>query len=690
MNSARAARRSVTTARLPAPTGPHALPAWLRVVVLVAVTVAAYEPVRHAGFIWDDDRYIENNQALHSPAGLRRLWLGPLPTPQYYPLTHSTFWLQYQLWGASPLSYHVVNVLLHIGNALLLWRLLGRLGVPGAYWAAVVFALHPVHVESVAWVSERKNVLSGLFYLLSFLAFLRFWPPEEASPRPAGRWRFYGLALLLFLGALLSKTITCSLPAALLLVRWWKQGRLTRRDVLATAPLFVLGLALGLHSAYVEIHDVGAAGEDWNYSYPDMILIAGRALWSYAGKLAWPAGLTFLYPRWEVGAGSWWQYGFLLAALVVPIALYVLRGRLGRGPLTAVLFFGGTLVPALGFFHVYPMRFSFVADHFQYVASVGLLALAAAGAWQVLAHGPGCRPPVRWGLCGLLVATLGLLTWQRAEVYRDRMTLWTDTLAKNPDCWVAYSNRASLYQDRGQLALALRDYDCAIELRPDLGQVLLNRGCLYYQLGQPREAVRDFTRAIELLPEDARAYSNRAAAYHRLGLQAEAVRDYSRVIAMQPGLAEPYAHRGTIYLELGQPQQAVQDCTRAIQLQPDLAMAYGARGTAYQVLGSTELALGDLTRAIELRPDLAAAYNSRGIVHQRLGHPQEAVRDFTRAIRLRPRAPEVYFNRALAYHDLKQFGEAERDVERGRELGGTPDPSFLRKLAERSDRSGGG
>jgi tetratricopeptide (TPR) repeat protein len=645
--------------------------------------------VRHAGFIWDDDRYIENNPAMSSLAGLRRFWLGPLPTPQYYPLTHTTFWLEHQVWGPNPLGYHLTNVALHAANALLLWRLLGRLGVPGAYWAAAVFALHPVHVESVAWVSERKNVLSALFYLLSFLAFLRFWPPEEGSPRPAGRWRFYGLALLLFLAALLSKTVACSLPAALLLVRWWKQGRVTGRDVLATAPLFVLGLALGLQTAYVEKHEVGASGEEWNYSCLERPLIAGRAAWFYVAKLAWPTGLTFLYPRWPVSAGSWWQYGFLLAALAVPVTLYLLRGRLGRGPLTAVLFFGGTLVPALGFFNVYPMRFSFVADHFQYLASVGLLALAAAGAWRALAHGPGCRRPVRWGLGGLLVVTLAVLTWQRAETYHDRMTLWTDTLAKNPDCWVAYSNRASLYQDRGQFPQALRDYDRVIELEPDLGEAYLNRGDVYYQLGQPQEAVRDFTRAIGLRPDDGRAYANRAAAYHRLGRQADAVRDYTRVIELQPGLAEPYASRGTLYLELGQPQQAVADCTRAIELQPDSATAYGARGAAYQMLSQVEPALADLTRAIQLRPDLAPAYNSRGIVYQQLGDPRQAVRDFTRAIELRPRAPQVYFNRAVAYYDMREYGEAERDVQRGRQLGGAPDPSFLRKLAESADRSGG-
>jgi tetratricopeptide (TPR) repeat protein len=444
---------------------------------------------------------------------------------------------------------------------------------------------------------------------------------------------------------------------------------------------------LGLHTAYLEKYEVGASGEEWNFSYLERLLIAGRAAWFYVGKLAWPAQLTFIYPRWQVSAASWWQYGFPLAALAVLLVLYGLRGRLGRGPLTAALFFGGTLVPALGFFNLYPMRFSFVADHFQYLASAGLLALAAAGLREALTRGSACRRPVRWGLCGLLVVALGGLTWQQVGVYHDRITLWTDTLTKNPDCWAAYFNRARLYDQRGQWSQAVRDYDRAIELRPDLADAYLNRGAVYQQSGQLREAVRDYTRAIELEPEHAAAYANRAAVYNRLGQPEDAIRDYTRAIELQPDLADLYAHRGAICLQQGQLPETVRDCTRALELQPDSAMAYGTRGTAYHLLGQAPLALDDLTRAIELRPELGPAYTSRGVLYHQLGQGEQAVRDFSRAIQLNPDAAGAYFNRAQAYCGLKQYEEAWRDVKRGQQHGGTPDPTFLQHLIESSGQS---
>src|SRR5262249_6740001 len=259
--------------------------------ILVASTLAVYTPVWNAGFIWDDEAHATQNGCLRSLSGLGRIWLKPRSTPQYYPLVHTTFWVEYHIWGASPLGYHVVNVLLHAANALLLWRLLLRLRVPGAFWAAALFAVHPVHVESVAWITERKNVLSTLCYLGSALALLTFWPAEEPSPQPAGRWKYYGLSLLLFSAALLSKTVACSLPAAFLLVRWGKRGRVPRRDILVSVPLFVLGLALGLQTAFLEKEHVGASGPEWDFSYVERILIASRALWFYASKLVWPVQL---------------------------------------------------------------------------------------------------------------------------------------------------------------------------------------------------------------------------------------------------------------------------------------------------------------------------------------------------------------------------------------------------------------
>ena len=346
--------------------------------VLIAAVLAAYGPALRGGFVWDDPRYVTENPVLTEPSGLYRIWFDVGATVQYYPLVFTSFWIESRLWGLQPLGYHLVNVLLHAANAVLVWRVLRRLSVPGAWLAAGIFALHPVHVESVAWITERKNVLSGLFYLTALLAYLRFAPPDGEGSARGRPWRFYALAVGLFACALLSKTVTCSLPAAIALLLWWRRGRIGRSDALALLPLFAVGAALALTTIWLEKHNVGAQGQAWELSVVQRCLIAGRALWFYAGKLVWPLPLIFTYPKWQIDAGQWWQYLFPAGAVALPLGLWVLRRRIGKGPLVAALCFAGTLLPALGFVDVYPMRYSYVADHFQYLASIAPIALLVA------------------------------------------------------------------------------------------------------------------------------------------------------------------------------------------------------------------------------------------------------------------------------------------------------------------------
>ncbi len=253
----------------------------------------------HGGFIWDDDDYVQDNPTLRSLAGLGQIWFQPGATRQYYPLVHTTYWLEYRLWGLDPTGYHVVNVILHALSAVVVWRILSRLQVPGAWAAAALFALHPVHVESVAWITERKNALSGAFYLSAAWAYLRY----EAARRP----RWYGAALVLFAAALLSKTVTCTLPAALLLVLWWKGQTPMRRPAVALGPFFVLAVAMSAVTVWMERHSVGAWGPEWDLSLVERGLIAGRALWFYAAKLLVPLDLAFIYLRWAIDATAIWQ-----------------------------------------------------------------------------------------------------------------------------------------------------------------------------------------------------------------------------------------------------------------------------------------------------------------------------------------------------------------------------------------------
>lgn len=471
------------------------LRARLALAALALLTVIVYLPALRDRFIWDDDLYVTENQTLTSLDGLRRLWVEPTVNVQYYPLVHTTFWIERHWWGLQPAGYHLNNVLLHALNALLLCLVLRRLRVPGAWLAAAIFAVHPVMVESVAWITERKNVLSTAFYLLSLLAWFRFAPPDDE--RAARRWRFYFLALALFLGALLSKTVTCSLPVALLLIAWWKRGRIQWRDALPTLPFFALGAALGLTTAWLEKHTVGASGADYSLTFFDRCVLAGRAVWFYAGKLAWPAELVFIYPRWRVDASQAWQWIFPAALWGGLAALYFLREKIGRGPLAAVLFFVATLFPALGFVDVFPFRYSFVADHFQYLASLGLITLFAALAARLATRGRAILPAV----AGAILVWLGLLTWLQASVYFNLETLWRDTLDKNNEALIAHFNLANLLGTQGKLEEARAHYDEALRIDPRFFEALANRAGVLAHLHHREAALADLTRAEQLARE---------------------------------------------------------------------------------------------------------------------------------------------------------------------------------------------
>src|ERR1051326_1288827 len=317
--------------------------------IVATATVVAYIPVFRAGFTWDDDSYLLNNKTLRSAQGLRQIWLEPRRTPQYYPMVHTSFWVEYHLWALRPLGYHVVNVVLQIVNSLLLWRVLARLGVPGARWVALLFAIHPVQVETVAWSAEPKNLLAFTFALLTVLAWLRFWPLDATAPL---RWSWFPLALLLFVCALLSKTITCTLAPVLLILAWWKRDKITWRDWAATAPLFALGLASGLFTAWLEKNRVGAEGQEWSLGFIVRLMLSGRIAWFYLWKDLWPRTLIFIYPRWQIDEAKWWNLCYTVAAGLAVAFLWVLRKRIGRAPAALAAIYLVTLFPAMGFFNV--------------------------------------------------------------------------------------------------------------------------------------------------------------------------------------------------------------------------------------------------------------------------------------------------------------------------------------------------
>jgi len=592
--------------------------------LLAALVLAAYWPALDAGFVWDDDAYVIENTTLRSVDGLRRIWLDFEATPQYYPMVHSTFWLEYQLWQLNPSGYHLMNILLHMLAAVLAWRVLAQLGLPGSWLAAAIFAVHPVHVESVGWITERKNVLSAVFYLVSLLAYLRAagigaGPFDERSSR-----RLYALSLVAFACALLSKTVTGSLPAVILLLLWWQNGRIARRDVRLVLPFFLLAAAFGVLTIQLETHHVGAVGWEWDFSFVDRVLIAGRALWFYAAKLLWPDPLIFNYPRWKIDAGGWQAFLYPVSALVLVATLFLARGRIGRGPVVAVLIFVGTLFPALGFFDLYPMRYSFVADHFQYLASLGLIALFATLAARLAGRVFAGRIAPARGVALLLLSTLAALTWNQAHAYRDLETLWRDTLAKNPDSWLAHDNLGIILQQRGRLEEAIGHFRDALRIEPKHHEGYNNLGGAMRVRGDLDEALVQLRRSLEVAPNYIPAHNNLGLTHHDRGEYGAAARSFESALRLDPGSTAAHTNLGVTLAAQGRLEDAALHHRAALQADPNLAAAHTNLASVLVKQGELDEAIMHLQRVAELQPDSQAAkQNLRRVQKHRVRRLQQ-------------------------------------------------------------------
>ncbi len=593
--------------------------------LLLLVTFVAYIPAINGGFVWDDDAYITENQTLRTFEGLGRIWFEIGAVPQYYPLVHSTFWAEYHLWQLHPMGYHIVNVLLHGLNAILLWMLLRRLSVPAAWLAAAIFALHPVNVESVAWITERKNVLSGLFYFSSMLAYLHFLRLEEqpspdvetsaasASDSNTVLWRFYILSLILFLFALLSKSVTSSMPVVILIILWWKRDRLHWQDVLPLVPFFLLGAALGILTILVEKLNVGAQGEEWALSILDRFLVAGRALWFYAGKLIWPHKLTFNYPKWPIETGAWWQYLYPLAALTTLAVLWLLRKRTGKAVLVAVLFFVVTLVPALGFFDVYPMRYSFVADHFQYLASVGLIALLASMIISINHFLPN-RFVIVVKAAVLLV--LGLLTWKQGYIYENLETLWRDTITKNPSSWMAHNNLGDELTRKGRLEEAIGHFYSTLRIKPDHAEAHYNLANTFSKQGKVDKAEEHYLAALRINPYQVRTHNNLGIALIHQGRIQEAITHFTTALEIKPDFSPAHLNLGLALFQQGKIDEAIRHYSEALKTDPDFADAHNALGAALGSQGKLQEAKTHFSRALEIDPNLEEARKNLEVVSE--------------------------------------------------------------------------
>ncbi len=629
-------------------------PTLLGIAAICLLVVASYFPALGGGFVWDDVIFSEE-PVIRQWSGLWNIWFSPTDIKKeghYWPVVFTSFWLEHKLWGLAPFGYHLVNVLLHAAISLLVWRLLARLAVPGAWFAGALFAVHPLHVESVAWVIERKDLLSSLFYLAAVLTWIRF----VETPR----WGYYAAALALFIAGLLSKPVVVTLPAALLIWHWWKRERVTSNDLVRLAPFFVVGLCITLadYSYYTSRESVSLG-----YTGVERVLIASRALWFYVGKLLWPTDLAVIYPLWDIRVTDPVAWLYVLAASALPAVLWLGRQRVGRGPLAAVLFFAVTLSPVLGFVDFGYMQFSLVADRFQYLAGIAVIALLSAAA----VHGLGKLPEAaRKGapyLAAALLVLLGALTWRQAGIYRDEVAFFSHIVSLNPDGRDAYMNLAHALIKQKRPEEALSAARLAVEKNPKSTDAYSNVGLALVHLLRFAEAEEVLRRGLELRPRHRNASVNLAEALRRQKRYEAAVEVYLEVVGRHPGFANAHAGLGDALFHLGRYEEARSHLSKALSLAPDAHFAatlHSILGQTLRRLGRIEAAEEHLLRSLKLDPTVSASLLGLASLRAQQERFEEADKYFERARKLNPRDPATLQNTA---ESLRKRGRNDEALE---------------------------
>ena len=659
----------------------------LAVLGLWSLCFLVYFPLRRAGFIWDDAMWITKNPFVHHWGRLWDLWFTTGAEPQFYPLTATGFLLEWKLWGGNALAFHAVNGLLQGGNAVALWYVLRKLRIKSAWVAAAIWAIHPMSVETVAWAVEQKNLLSGFLSLMVVLCWIKFAALDrENCELDAGeghfRWPFLALGAVVFLLALLAKTFVCALPAALLVLTWWKFGRLRTKHLLASVPLFVLTIFAAVMAVLQERSGGGAAGSRFRFSIWQHIAIAGKDFWFYPSKLLWPHPMLTIYPRWDVASFSIINGLLPTSAILLFILLWVLRGRIGRGPIAAVAIYCILISPALGFISFYTMLFSFVSDYFAYLACISLIVLFVEGVrtgWEKLDELRNAGAAKRgktythgaFGCAIVVLLTLGVLSHRQCEVYTPPWNIWTHTLQYNRACFEAYDMLAvhaySEHQYARSLALARKAHSIAGSLDCVSSQLVAENEVHFRQYAN---AIPWLRRTLKIDPMQPWSIAALAKCYEKAGNDSMALNDLYRGLHMMPKSGLLYVALGVARADGGDLPGAALAFRAAVECEPDSPKAWLDLGITQEKLGRNPAALLSYQNALALDPAFSRArfFYAQCLLRNR--KPKEAIKELRRIIAAGPAPQPVYSLLAKALL-LTGHPRKSADVEQSLKRGGT-------------------
>ena len=642
-NEAPSGRRSIRSLSRPATaateteTGrrsPQSLPAaspmtiWLQALGMVALGLWIYLPVLRGDWLWDDDILITDNHLIHDPAGLWKIWLQPTSLFDYLPLKVTVEWLEWHFWGKDTLGYHLLNLALHLTSAFLVWRLLAKFNLRLAWLGGLIFVVHPVQVESVAWISELKNTLSLPPFLLAVCAYIDY--------ENHGRKRDYFIALALFLAAMLCKATMVMFPLVILLYAWWRRGRLGRKDLAASAPFFAISLLIGLTTIWF-LQQHAMAGQAPNLgSFLSRVACAGLAISFYFAKCLLPIELMPIYPRWELDPPSLAQFVPWPVLGGVVAWLWTKRDTWGRHALLGLGFFLINLLPFAGFTAGSYMIFAWVMDHILYIPLIGLIGLFVAGCEQLRAE----LPPIACHLgAGVVAILLAMMAWEShgyAAIFVNQEVLWSYALQCNPEAWLAENNLGNALYHKDRKDLAFAHYQQSLRIKPDNPEPYYNMGDVLFHAGHPADAAVEYERALQLYPDYVQAHVNLGVTLVSMGKTAEGMDQYQQALRIDPDNVGALSNLGVALTSMGNSSEAEEVLRKALRIDPDYFEAHYNLGNALFQLQRIQEAKDQYEEALKLNPNVGSVHNNLGAVLERLGMILEATSQFEAAVQLDP------------------------------------------------------